>query len=72
MIANINTRSQITRAHPAVDALEERIQSNVIVSSSRSRIHGKIFMVEANCTGIIGVGKTIPLAVENFTRNFGL
>jgi hypothetical protein len=60
-------RSMQVWSHPAIDALEARIQSNVTVSRS-----GRWFVAEANCTAATGTALTVEDAIENLIHAMGL
>jgi hypothetical protein len=63
--AHNHDRPMIYVGNPALDALEDRLQTNVTAYRA-----GCLWVVEANCTAVTGVGKTIEQAAENFTDNF--
>jgi hypothetical protein len=61
-------RSNVIHAHPAIDRLEDEIQSNVTVTRRFTTL-GPIFTIHAGCTASVGQGTTIHGAVEAFKRN---
>jgi len=59
--ARNHDRPMLGRSHPAIDALESRIQANVTVSRM-----GNGYVIEAKGFAKAGSGTTIPRAVAIF------